>query len=169
MTTRRFALLLLSMLLIVPIAGAALADVAPREGSPPAATPARKAVAAPRVAPASPAPSLSETPPLLSPGAAGLIISIDPETGLFVPATAEQRLQLMPKEENMLSRSSVGLVEIALPGGGVMIDLADRFQDFSFASVGPSGRLVYGCATDPLWLSRALAMPPAPPAVLEER
>jgi hypothetical protein len=167
LTTRRLAPLLLSTLLIVPIAGAALADGASR---PAAADQARTAptpaAALPQAAALATAPA---APSLIAPGAAGLIISIDPETGLFVPATAEQRLQLMPKEENMLSRSSVGLVEIALPGGGVMIDLADRFQDFSFASVGPSGRLVYGCATDPLWLSRALTMPPATPAVLEER
>jgi len=68
-----------------------------------------------------PAPTAKPAPA----GAVGMVVGIDPETGVLGPATAEQRLellQLLPEEQNMLSRSTVGLVERRLPDGGVLLD-----------------------------------------------
>jgi hypothetical protein len=98
-----------------------------------------------------------------------MIVGIDPETGALGPATAEQRLQLLGEEANMLSRSTVGLVERPLADGGVLLDLDGRFQEFAFVRVGPDGRWMFGCADDPPSLRRALAGTRKPAPVLEDR
>src|SRR5262245_33369554 len=59
----------------------------------------------------------------LAPGAAGMIVGVDPETGRLGMPTPEQRLRLAEKEQAALSHSSVGLVEVHRPDGPVLIDL----------------------------------------------
>ena len=167
MTTPRMATGIPAALLVLALAGPGLAAStakapparAPRAAASAKARPAAKAPAAVTPAPAAPLPA----------GAAGMVVGIDPETGLLGPATAEQRLLLLPEEANMLSRSTIGLVERRLPGGGVLLDLGGRFQEFSYVRMGPDGRPIFGCASDPATLRRGLTETARHPAVLEER
>lgn len=157
MPSCRIAAGLPAALLLLALAVPATAAEAPKS----AAARATRAAAMKPATPAKPAPAA---------GAAGMVLGIDPETGALGPATAEQMLELFPEEVNALSRSSEGLVERALPGGrGVMIDLAGRFQEFSYVRVTPDGRYVFGCANDLAVVRRGLASPAKQPAVLEER
>lgn len=147
---------------------------APRRAPKPHARAAAKPAAKPAVAPSSaPAAAPVAPAPLSRPATAGMVIGLDPETGLLGPATPEQRLQLFGEEIVGLSRSTAGLAERRLPDGGVLLDLGGRFQEFSYARVAPGGRLVFGCASDAVTLRRALAGPlpqaPAPAPALEDR
>jgi hypothetical protein len=154
MPDRRLWLTAFVSLVVLAIAGVACA------GSPPARTPTTKP------------PSKLQLPSLLySPASGGLVVGIDPETGQLGPATALQRLQLLGPEAAMLSRSTVGLVEAPVPGGGVMIDLQGRFQDLSYVRRGPDGRLVFGCTDDFATLRQAFGTPvrQAPKQALEDR
>lgn len=171
MSVRRIAPVLPVAFIVLALAGHAIAETATRTA--PARPRAARASARPAsraVATAAPkAPATAATRVALPPATAGMVVGIDPETGLLGPATAEQRLQLLPEEEHMLSRSTVGLVERPLSGGGVLLDLDGRFQEFSYVRVTPDGRIVFGCAGDLAALRRGLAAPPRPAAVLEDR
>lgn len=167
MHIRRLAPVIAVALLAIAVAGHATAATAKRAASTarPTSKPAAKA-AKPAPAPVAPAPPAAAP---LAPGAAGMMIGIDPETGILGPPTAEQRLQLMASEEQMLSRSSLGLVERPIPGGGVILDLDGRFQEFSFIRLGLTGRHVFGCANDAVTLRRGLSTAQRPSTVYEER
>lgn len=114
-------------------------------------------------------------------GMMGMIVAIDPETGMLGLPTAEQSAALARTatlsraEEEMLSRSSVGLREFRLADGTVGLDLGGRFQEFSVARIGADGRVTFDCLSDLAAVRRALAAPaplvaPAPaPVVLEDR
>ena len=83
------------------------------------------------------------SPDRLAPGEAGLRAAIDPETGELVVGTGAAG-QPAGKAvdagiEQMLSRSSEGLVKEALPGGGYRVDLQGRFMNLSVARVGEDG------------------------------
>ena len=64
--------------------------------------------------------------------APGMMVYIDPKTGAFLhePAPGYVPLPLSPELGNAWSTSDEGLVEvpIAVPGGGVKVDLKGRFQ-----------------------------------------
>lgn len=114
-------------------------------------------------------------------GMMGMIVAIDPETGMLGLPTAEQSAALSRAatlsraEEEMLSRSFVGLREFRLADGTVGLDLGGRFQEFSVARIGADGRVTFDCLSDPTAVRRALVAPvplvaPAPaPVVLEDR
>ncbi len=160
MTDRRLPFTAFVSLLALALAGAAFAGGAPAKAPP--AKPANAEAAA-----------TVKAPSLLGlPGLGGLVVGIDPETGQLGPATALQRLELLGPEANMLSRSTVGLVETPLAGGGFSIDLQGRFQDLSYVRRAPDGRLVFGCTEDLATLRRALTTPVKPVPVqqpLEDR
>ncbi len=116
------------------------------------------------------------------PGFMGMVVAIDPETGMLAMPTPEQlttlgrTATLSRAEEDMLSRSSAGLREFRLADGTVGLDLAGRFQEFSVARIGTNGRVVFDCTSDLAALLRMLASGPVPivpaptqPAVLEDR
>lgn len=160
----------------LPAALLLLALAAPAFAAAPAKPPAaraKRATAATPATPAKPAPAAAvpAAPARALPaGAGGMVVGVDPETGLLGPATAEQMLELFPEEANALSRSGDGLVERVMPGGrGVMLDLAGRFQEFSYVRMTPDGRYVFGCANDLAVVRRGLTAPAKHPAVLEER
>lgn len=169
MRTARIAAGLPAALLLLALAAPALA-AAPAK---PPVPRAKRAAAVKPAVPAKPAPAAAgpAAPARALPaGAAGMVVGLDPETGLLGPATTEQVLELFPEEANALSRSSEGLVERVMPGGrGVMLDLAGRFQEFSYVRMTPDGRYVFGCASDPAVVRRGLTAPAKHPAVLEER
>lgn len=157
MTVRRLLPILAASIAVLAIAGASYAGgpAKARAAAPPATA---------KAAPATPA-----GPVRLAPAFGGLIVGIDPETGVLGPATAQQRLALLGPEAAMLSRSTDGLVEFRLPDGGVGIDLAGRFQELSYVRVGADGRYVFGCTDDIATLRRSLATPVRPAPVLEDR
>jgi hypothetical protein len=68
---------------------------------------------------------------------------IDAETGELTstPSAEQLELQFSPELENALNRSSVGLVEVVLPDGGVMVDLQGRFRSAVFATLSTEGAL----------------------------
>jgi len=82
-----------------------------------------------------------------SPGAGGFLAYIDPQTGrlLSEPPEGAPALGLSQKELEMLSRSTLGLSEELLPGGGYMVRLRGRFQSFVVASVGEDGLVKSRC------------------------
>jgi hypothetical protein len=120
--------------------------------------------------PARPAHATAGQPASAAPAAAGMVISIDPETGALVAPTAEQMLRLTPAERTGLMRTAEGLTQVRLPGGGVMVDLQGRFLEFSVVQLDLEGRPRLHCVDDAGTL-RALLAPcaPAPTPALEEK
>lgn len=156
---------LAAVALFVAIATSAFADPTVPASHPAPAKP-------PGMAPSRPQPFL--------PGVMGMVVALDPESGLFGMPTPEQlatlgrTATLSRAEEEMISRSSAGLREFRLADGTVGLDLAGRFQEFSVARIGADGRVVFDCASDLDAVRRMLATPvsvqPTPqPAVLEDR
>ena len=88
---------------------------------------------------------LARTPVALPGGASGMVIHIDPQPGALLkePAPGTVPLRLTPQLLNALSTSHQGLVEvpIAVPGGGVKVDLQGRFQNPFLATIESSGKL----------------------------
>lgn len=112
----------------------------------PASGPA--APVAPRHARAPRAAALDTNSPA-TPGAAGRIIALDPETGQFGAPSPEQlrALHAAPGVAEV-SRSAEGLVETRLTDGTVLLDLNGRFQDHVLARIDRNGRLIYDCVHD---------------------
>jgi hypothetical protein len=104
------------------------------------------------------------------PGTAGMVITIDPESGAIVPPTAEQMARLSPAEQTGLMRTSEGLAEVRLPDGSVMVDLRGRFLEYSVVRLDPLGRPRLHCVNDADVLRALLATrAPAPTPAREER
>ena len=75
----------------------------------------------------------------------GMTVHIDPKTGAILkePAPDSVPLQLSPREQNALSTSHEGLVEVpsGVPGGGFKLDLQGRFQSPLIATIGEDGKV----------------------------
>ncbi|MBI2715623.1 MAG: hypothetical protein HYX37_14410 [Rhizobiales bacterium] len=86
-----------------------------------------------------------EKPAAVSEGASGLRVHIDPKTGAILrePAPGAVPLQLTPQEQNALSTSHEGLVQVPspLPGGGVKLDLQGRFQSPLIGTIDANGKV----------------------------
>lgn len=126
-----------------------------RRGKAPRDRAAKQPVAAPR-----------PTPPL---GGAGVRVAIDPATGELGLPSPEQARLLGAAEEAALSRSSVGLHQVYLPDGTVMIDLQGRFMDYLVARVDASGKLRVGCVDDGDGVRRLLRGRGVPLSPAEEK
>ena len=78
--------------------------------------------------------------------AGGLRVYQDPDTGEFVepPAGAESEEGPPPSS---FSTSGAGLAETAspVPGGGVTVEVGDRFMNAMTATVGPDGKTSVTC------------------------
>uniref|UniRef100_A0A832MLK5 Uncharacterized protein n=1 Tax=Eiseniibacteriota bacterium TaxID=2212470 RepID=A0A832MLK5_UNCEI len=101
--------------------------------------------------------------PTPAPVAGGLVAHRDPETGLIggMPAAAPGDFVMMAPE----GLGPTDLVEEALPGGGVRVNLRGLFQEYAVLTFDAAGRPVFRCGPDP----RALVAAPAPHApVVEE-
>ncbi len=72
-------------------------------------------------------------------------VYMDPKTGALLdhPAPGTQPLELSPQEQNALSTSHQGLVEVpsSVPGGGVKLDLQGRFQSPMVGAVDTNGKV----------------------------
>ena len=87
----------------------------------------------------------AEKPAAVPEGASGLTIHIDPQTGVIrqAPAPGAVPLQLPPRQQNSLSTSHEGLVEVPnpVPGGGVKLDLQGRFQSPLIGTIDANGKV----------------------------
>ena len=92
-----------------------------------------------------PQPSAEKPAAVPEVAAGGLRVYIDPQTGAIrqTPFPGSAPLQLTPREQNALSTSHEGLVEVpsALPGGGVKLDLQGRFQSPLIATIDATGKV----------------------------
>ena len=114
----------------------------------------------------------SQTPGQAIPEQAGMVVGIDPETGQLGMPTREQRDELdqaAARDQALLSRSSVGLVEEVRPDGTVHVNLQGRFQEYATVQIGPDGKKTFQCLDDSTGFTNAtkIAAPTAP--ALEER
>ena len=87
----------------------------------------------------------AEKPAAVPEVASGMRVHIDPKTGAILrePAPGTVPLQLTPQEQNALSTSHQGLVEVpsSLPGGGVKVDLQGRFQSPLIGTIDANGKV----------------------------
>lgn len=87
----------------------------------------------------------AEKPAAVNEGTPGMKVYIDPRTGriLTEPPPGTAPLQLTPNEQNALSTSHQGLVEVpsSSPGGGVKLDLQGRFQSPLIGTIDANGKV----------------------------
>lgn len=86
----------------------------------------------------------------VTPGTAGLVAVIDPETGGIVQATQEQLAQISAAASKLPGGVSIqGRVPdaevVALPGGGEMMRVPDRLMLNATATRDADGKIRYGC------------------------
>ena len=134
------------------LASAVLAGFAPARAATPVQSRARVRhhVAAVK----SPAPAVR--PAAAAAGGMGMVVAVDPETGLLGLPSQDDMLQLSVAEKTGLSRSAAGLAAVRMPGGAVMVNLQGRFMDYSVVRLDAGGRPRLGCLDDASALSRWL-------------
>ncbi len=129
-----------------PATAVATPDVvsAPAIAAAPALAVAPLAVAPPAVTPAAPA----ATPVSgIVPGTAGMVIAIDPETGLVGAPSSEQLAEMKLDENELVSRE--GGILVRHPNGMVSLDLQGRNQDYAVVKRTADGKIVTGCVQHP--------------------
>jgi hypothetical protein len=82
-----------------------------------------------------------------TPGSAGMVIAVDPETGALRMPTTEEMQALSTPVEDDLNQSDVGLTPVHHANGMISLDLQGRFQDYAVVRVGPDGKMIFGCGT----------------------
>ena len=81
--------------------------------------------------------------PSLNPGVTqGLRVVKDPRTGILRPPTRSEAAEL-----GFANRSSEGLRQFQLPGGGFGVNLQGRFRSSSIALRSPDGAIAVRCAS----------------------
>lgn len=78
----------------------------------------------------------------------GVQVAIDPATGRVQQPTAEQAQALATALQHLTTRETEGLSVTELPGGGVMVNLDDTFQEIAMATVDRKGRVRLHCVND---------------------
>jgi hypothetical protein len=99
----------------------------------------------------------------------GAVIALDPETGELGMPSAQQmsELQGMPSViPGDLNDSDVGLVDVRHASGAVIRDLQGRFQETSTVTIGPDGKIMFGCG---MHNGTATSPTQAAPSALEEK
>jgi hypothetical protein len=139
-------LLALIALFCLPV----LADEAP-----PATTPA------PKAAPKKAAKEDQKQPAAkaATSGAANMIVTKDPETGELRPATAAEREKLLGRRPLVSPERKV----VALPGGGVTVELGEADMSYAVATRGANGTISQTCVHGAPAARKAVSAP-APPA-----
>ena len=91
------------------------------------------------------APPSAAAPAAVPQGGARMTVHVDPKTGAILKEAAPGTvpLTLSPQEQNAMSTSHEGLVQVpsAVPGGGVKVDLQGRFQSPLVGTIGPDGKV----------------------------
>ncbi len=118
------------------------------EMAPPAGT--DDEATAPSVVFTKPSPSRG-TPHSTEPvGAAGMVVGIDPVTGKIGMPSREFRDAMRERHASpALGRSMEGLQVVHRPDGSKMVDLKDRFQEYSVIRIQPDGRKEQLCVQGP--------------------
>ena len=142
-------------LLVMPLAGAALI-AADATASAPTPHPSNAVRAARGAAVAAPAPA-----PITS----GLVIGIDPETGMLVVPGPEQMARLLARRATATSAVRPGPVR--MPNGALKLDVRSWMREHSLARLGADGRLHPDCVSGPDAVKQAMAKPALP--ATEER
>jgi len=172
-TRHRFAIALVAAALLAPVLAVA-ANVATK----PAAKQAKaaKAVAHRGTRPlyasrnvyhAAPAPRLAQAR-IAAPGQAGMVVSIDPETGVLGMPSAPDLAGLNLSSDPSVDDSDQGLVQVFHPDGSVTIDLQGRFQEYAVVRIAANGRKVFDCVPTRRDAARLLTTP-VPAQALEEK
>ena len=131
----------------IPVAAVPEAKPVVRAQSKP--VPVAPAPAKPTAAPV--AATESATPAMSS----GLWIGIDPETGL-IGTTVDATIG---SESNF---SDEGLTVVKMDDGTLVMDLEGRFQMYSTVTMGPNGKTVFRCGSDPHPAHKNCAHPALP-------
>ncbi len=105
------------------------------------------AVAPPAVTPAAPAAPAATPVSGIVPGTAGMVIAIDPETGLVGAPSSEQLAEMKLDENELVSRE--GGILVRHPNGMVSLDLQGRNQDYAVIKRTADGKIVTGCVQHP--------------------
>jgi len=103
---------------------------------------------------------------LAQPAAGGLVVGIDPETGMLVMPEPERLAKLLAAREAGVRRARPAPVQHA--DGSISLDVHDWMREFVMASAAAGGRPSFRCVTGRAAADRARREAPAP-AALEER
>lgn len=102
-----------------------------------------------RVAEAAPPPATVndgvDDAPAPAVGGAGMIAAIDPETGKLTRPTRAQRASLAEIMATALDRVDAPVEIVALPDGGELVHVGNRFMEYAVARVDSSGRIRTDC------------------------
>ncbi len=111
-----------------------------------------------------PQPVAASQPFPLAPGSAGMIVTIDPETGRITAPTPAVLAQLLGTRDLTLNHSTEGLVERRMPDGSYMLDLQGRFREYYLVRIDADGGLHPSCLNESDAILKTLLTPPAPAA-----
>jgi hypothetical protein len=146
----------------------AAAVAAPR---PPASAPAPEGPAEREPAAPIPGDAIAGTPaPRALPGAASMILRVDPETGqLTLPEPALDRALTIEEMQALARAEAEGLVTLRHPDGSETLNHEGRFADHSIARVGPDGKVSFQCVLGEGQLAHALRLTPTAAPAAEEQ
>src|SRR5687767_9689040 len=120
--------------------------VSPMPASTQAATGRAKASEPASRAHVSDATAPSSHPAAPAPGLAGMVVAIDPETGLYGMPRIESDQPLGVEQLQDLARQETsGLVTVRHPDGSESLDHEGRFMEYVVIRMGPDGKAVFDC------------------------
>lgn len=95
-----------------------------------------------------------------APAVAGMRVQRDPETGDLVPASKSLVADGLPVMDEMPS----DLPQVALPGGGYMVDLQGYMQEYATLQIDAKGHRHFKCTSHP---RATLKAPPVAPVTVD--
>ena len=102
---------------------------------------------------------------LISPAAGGMVVGIDPETGMLVMPEPEALARLLQAREQQVRRVRPAPIQHA--DGSVSLDVRTWMREFLTVSAGPGGKLQVRCVSGKPAAEQALNAPAVP--AVEER
>lgn len=110
-------------------------------------------------------PARSHRVHLISPAAGGMVVGIDPETGMLVMPEPEALARLLQARDQQVRRTRPAPIRHA--DGSMSLDVRTWMREFQTVSAGPGGRLQVRCVSGKPAAEQALNAPAAP--AVEER
>ena len=110
-------------------------------------------------------PARSHRAHLISPTAGGMVVGIDPETGMLVMPEPEALAKLLQARDQQVRRVRPAPIQHA--DGSVSLDVRTWMREFQTVSAGPGGKLQIRCVSGKPAAEQALNAPAAP--AVEER
>ena len=96
----------------------------------------------------------------------GMVVGIDPETGMLVMPAPEQLERLLARRQARIAAPRPAPIRRA--NGTLSLDVGTWMLDYAYVHLGPDGRPIMGCAEGHDAATHAVQSP-APPAALEDR